>query len=107
MNMKKIVDSRNPKVAMVQDDPLGEVFGVNAFHQCQVGTFLRGQLSPVIEHNETADVTSNSLSECEASTSTSCHVRKRLDSGSDSDDKKNPKMPRTQGSVRNDCKRLL
>jgi len=35
------------KLAIVRDDPLGEAFGVNAFHRCQVNHFLHQQLTPI------------------------------------------------------------
>ena len=58
MNKKKFFDTRNIKLAMVQDDPLGEAFGVNAFHRCQVGNLLRNQLTPVTECSVPTLVTS-------------------------------------------------
>jgi len=67
MNKKKFFDTRNIKLAMVQDDPLGEAFGVNAFHRCQVNNLLRGQLTPVTECPDTAVVTSTSSPGCEVS----------------------------------------
>lgn len=42
-----IFDSRNIKLALVKDDPLGDAFGVAAFHRCQVNSLLRQQLIPV------------------------------------------------------------
>ena len=46
-NKKKFFDPRNMKLAIVRDDPLGEAFGVNAFHRCQVNHFLHQQLTPI------------------------------------------------------------
>ena len=40
------MDTRNIKLAMVKGDLLGDAFGVNAFHRCQVNNLLRGQLIP-------------------------------------------------------------
>ena len=40
-------DYRNVKVAIVKGDPLGDAFGVSAFHKCQVNTLLRSQLIPI------------------------------------------------------------
>jgi len=40
----QLFDSRNIKVALVKDDPLGSVFGVNSFHRCQVTSLLRNQI---------------------------------------------------------------
>ena len=37
----------NIKVALVHNDPLGEAFGVRAFHRIQVSNLLRSQLLPV------------------------------------------------------------
>ena len=31
-----IFDSRNIKLALVANDPIGDAFGVKAFHRCQV-----------------------------------------------------------------------
>ena len=42
-----IFDSRNIKLALVAQDPIGEVFKVKAFHRCQVNNLLRSQLIPV------------------------------------------------------------
>ena len=42
-----IFDPRNIKVALVAEDPIGEAFGVRAFHRCQVNNLLRSQLTPV------------------------------------------------------------
>ena len=39
-----IVDPRNVKMALVENDPLGKVFKVKAFHRCQVLTLLDQQL---------------------------------------------------------------
>jgi len=42
----KFFDTRNIKLAIVKGDPLGDAFGVTAFHRCQVNNLLRGQLIP-------------------------------------------------------------
>ena len=42
-----IFDTRNIKLALVENDPLGKAFGVTAFHRCQVNALLRTQLIPV------------------------------------------------------------
>eukprot|EP00092_Neocalanus_flemingeri_P026852 GFUD01029108.1.p1 GENE.GFUD01029108.1~~GFUD01029108.1.p1 ORF type:complete len:726 (+),score=117.49 GFUD01029108.1:126-2303(+) len=42
----KIFDPRNIKLALVATDPIGEAFGVKAFHRCQVNNLLRSQLIP-------------------------------------------------------------
>ena len=42
----RLVDERNPKVALVQNDPLGTAFNVSAFHKCQVKALMSTQLSP-------------------------------------------------------------
>ena len=47
---------------MVAGDPLGEAFGVRAFHRCQVNNLLKNQLIPLPESNgteTTAEVRSN------------------------------------------------
>lgn len=45
-NKEKFFDLRNIKVAIVKDDLLGDAFGVNAFHRCQVDKLLIEQLIP-------------------------------------------------------------
>merc|ERR1719167_1452948 len=40
----ELFDHRNIKLAIVKEDPLGAVFGVNSFHRCQVQGLLRAQL---------------------------------------------------------------
>ena len=45
-NKTRFFDPRNIKLAIVKDDPLGEAFGVRAFHRCQVNSLLRSQLIP-------------------------------------------------------------
>jgi len=42
-----IFDPRNIKLALVENDPIGDAFGVKAFHRCQVNSLLRNQLIPV------------------------------------------------------------
>ena len=39
-------DTRNIKLALIADDPLGDAFGVKAFHRCQVNNLLKKQLIP-------------------------------------------------------------
>ena len=39
-------DPRNIKLALIADDPLGDAFGVKAFHRCQVNNLLKRQLIP-------------------------------------------------------------
>ena len=43
---EKFFDQRNIKLAMVENDKIGEAFGVKAFHRCQVNNLLRQQLLP-------------------------------------------------------------
>ena len=50
---EKFFDCRNIKLAMVAGDPLGEAFGVQAFHRCQVNNLLKNQLIPLPESNWT------------------------------------------------------
>jgi len=42
-----LIDFRNIKVAIIKDDPLGEVLGVQAFHRCQTAYLLRRHLMPL------------------------------------------------------------
>ena len=59
----KFFDTRNIKLAIVKGDPLGEAFGVTAFHRCQVNNLLRAQLIPYDPScPDTAIVTSSSSS---------------------------------------------
>ena len=52
-------DFRNIKLALVQDDPLGEAFGLASFHRCQIASLLKSQLVPVDNsHPDTTVVTS-------------------------------------------------
>lgn len=44
-NKYKLFDPRNPLVAIVKDDPLGEALEVKAFHQKQAISLLRHQLT--------------------------------------------------------------
>ena len=50
-----IFDPRNIKLALVAEDPLGEAFGVKAFHRCQVNELIRSQLIPA--NNDVAVMT--------------------------------------------------
>lgn len=59
-----LFDQRNIKLAIVKGDPLGEAFGVDAFHRCQVNALLRTQLLPVhpdSQPHETSTTTTSSL----------------------------------------------
>ncbi len=42
-------DLRNVCITLVENDPLGEAFGVKAFARSQVTTFMRAQLTPFTE----------------------------------------------------------
>ena len=42
-----LFDTRNIKLALVENDPLGRAFNVAAFHRCQVHSLLQTQLIPV------------------------------------------------------------
>ena len=46
-NKEKLFDLRNIRIALVQDDPLGQAFGVKAFSRTQVTSLLRSQLTPI------------------------------------------------------------
>ena len=50
-NKKRFFDTRNIKLAIVKGDLLGDAFGVNAFHRCQVNNLLRGQIIPLDPNN--------------------------------------------------------
>ena len=52
---EKFFDSRNIKLAIVAGDPLGEAFGVQAFHWCQVNNLLKSQLIP-LQSNGSTDI---------------------------------------------------
>ena len=47
-------DIRNIKVALIKDDPLGNVFQVDSFHRCQVTNLLRRQIIYVGAHSESS-----------------------------------------------------
>ena len=47
MNKQKFFDTRNITLAMVQDDLLGQAFGVRGFHRSQVNGLLMKQLEPI------------------------------------------------------------
>ena len=43
----KLFDHRNPELAIVKDDPIGIIFGVQAFHRSQTSDFVKEQIDPV------------------------------------------------------------
>ena len=43
-NKQRLIDDRNIRAVNCEGDPLGEAFGVRAFHRTQVSTLLRRQL---------------------------------------------------------------
>ena len=47
LRKRRIFDSRNIKLALVADDPLGNALKVRSFHRSQVNYLLRRQLTPV------------------------------------------------------------
>lgn len=47
-----LFDVRNIMVALVENDLLGKVFGVKAFHRSQTAWFIKQQLRPVVEGSE-------------------------------------------------------
>ena len=51
----RFFDLRNIKLAIVVGDPLGEAFGVSAFHRCQIHNFIKRQLIPYTVENEDQD----------------------------------------------------
>ena len=46
-NQNRVSDRRNVRVALVEDDPLGKIFNVKAFHVSQALTLLMKHLIPV------------------------------------------------------------
>ena len=58
----RIFDPRNPRLALVAEDPIGIAFGVKGFHRCQIGNLLKYQLIPVKENTE-SDTTSRNFKE--------------------------------------------
>lgn len=59
---EKFFDARNIKLAIVAGDPLGDAFGVQAFHRCQVNNLLKSQLiavEPQSQTNSRAEVRSS------------------------------------------------
>ena len=55
MKKNELFDPRNIKLALVMNDPLGEAFGVSAFHRTQVPSLVRTQLIPVIHLADDAE----------------------------------------------------
>ena len=57
MVMKKnsFFDQRNIKLAIVKDDELGKVFGVQSFHRCQAKDLLLNQLKPIPKKSSNDD----------------------------------------------------
>ena len=51
-NKERLIDPRNPKVAIIKGDPLEAIFQVSAFHSCQATYFVRNQLIPHVSENE-------------------------------------------------------
>jgi hypothetical protein len=45
-NRENIFDKRNLKVAIIKNDPLGVVLGIDYFHRCQAASIIRSQLVP-------------------------------------------------------------
>ena len=43
---KHLIDPKNIKLAMVENDLLGQALGVKAFHRCQINKFLREGITP-------------------------------------------------------------
>ena len=62
-----IFDPRNIKAAIVTNDPLGQVFGVKAFHRCQAQNLLLSQIEKIHPH-QIALVSGSDLSTDESST---------------------------------------
>lgn len=52
-----IFDSRNILVALVREDPLGHLFGVDAFHRSQTGQLIRRHLQPLPNNGSSTENT--------------------------------------------------
>lgn len=74
------IDKRNINLIMVDGDPLGEAFGVKAFHQCQVYHLIKSQLVAV-DDNHSSDAETVPLSSSN---------EEEFDVESSSDDEKRP-----------------
>ena len=61
-----LFDTRNIKLALVENDPLGRAFNVAAFHRCQVHSLLQTQLIPV-QPNSSPDQLSTPTSKAPSS----------------------------------------
>lgn len=62
LKRESIIDPRNKKLAIVKNDPLGEVFNVDAFHKDQTTSLLKKQLMYVADANESdnlSDISEN------------------------------------------------
>ena len=49
LDRKHLIDPKNIKLALVENDLLGQAFGVKAFHRSQINRFLREGITP---HNK-------------------------------------------------------
>ena len=45
---EKFFDSRNPRLALVENDPLGAALNLAAFHRSQMSSLIRSQLLPLV-----------------------------------------------------------
>jgi len=62
LKRESIIDPRNKKLAIVKNDPLGEVFNVDAFHKDQTTSLLKKQLIYAADANESdnlSDISEN------------------------------------------------
>ena len=57
----KLIDDRVPNIAILQDDPLGEILRTPVLHITQMGTYLHPQTLPVSLYQASALVIAASL----------------------------------------------
>ena len=51
---EELFDTRNIRVALVANDPLGAALGVDSFHRCQINDLIRKQLVPIAPRKRTS-----------------------------------------------------
>jgi hypothetical protein len=45
-----LFDKRNMRIALVKNDPLGTIFGVEAFHRCQINQLIKRQMKKIVNY---------------------------------------------------------
>jgi hypothetical protein len=60
VNKDRFFDLRNIRIALVENDPLGEAFGVKAFARSQVTSLLRAQLRLYVESSQPVPIEDDS-----------------------------------------------